>query len=279
MHEAADRVLLDAVAQGDADAWQQLVTSYSGRLLAFASRQLGRRSAEAEDLVQDTFVALLQGSQAAPQLRSLEAFLFVVLRRKIIDFRRRRKPENITESHWEARMVSPADTPSTVVLETEEALRSEEALADALARFLDALKREGRYREIMALELLFLTDRAGKDIGELLGFTPVQVSRLKHGALDFLREQVAACAMAPEASLATVWRNNLLTCLKRSTLGAFEMGLLDTDLAAYVRFHVEDFGCPCCLANIEDMRAESARLPELRAHILATSTPFLRRRT
>ena len=162
MKEEADRVLLNAVRRGDEEAWRQLVDSYSGRLFAFAVRQLGRRRAEAEDLVQDTFLVLVQDPSQAARIRSLEAFLFTVLRRKIIDFRRRRKAENISDSHWRSGLISPAETPSSVFSRTEERDRSEKALADALEEYLDTLKREKRYKELSVLEFLFLKEGSGK---------------------------------------------------------------------------------------------------------------------
>jgi RNA polymerase sigma factor (sigma-70 family) len=277
MKEVADRVLLDAVANGDSDAWTQLVGLYSGRLLAFAIRQLGRRRAEAEDLVQDTFLVLVQDTARATHIRSLEAFLFLVLRRKIIDFRRRKKAENLTDSQWQGRLLSPAETPSRVASEAEEKSRSEQALAAALATYLDTLKDEDRYRDLAVLELLFVKQCSGKFAAESMELTPVQVSRIKQAALDFLRRQVRDFDPLEDFSVRILWEENLYSCLKRSVLGSYEMGLLGTDLAGFVKFHLETVECPYCQANLEDMRAESAKLPELKARILATSTPFLRR--
>ncbi len=277
MKEVADRVLLDAVANGDSDAWTQLVGLYSGRLLAFAIRQLGRRRAEAEDLVQDTFLVLVQDTKRATHIRSLEAFLFLVLRRKIIDFRRRKKAENLTDSQWQGRLLSPAETPSHVASQAEETSRSQQALAGALATYLDTLKDENRYQDLSVLELLFLKQASGKFTAQTTGLTPVQVSRIKQAALEFLRRKVRDFDPLEDFSVKVLWEENLYTCLKRTTLGSYELGLLAPNLAEYVTFHLETVECPYCQANLEDMRTESAKLPELKARILATSTPFLRR--
>ena len=40
----ADRFLLEAVGQGDGEAWGQLVERYEGRLTAFAVGKLGQRA-------------------------------------------------------------------------------------------------------------------------------------------------------------------------------------------------------------------------------------------
>ena len=80
----ADRYLLERISRGQADGWSQLVERYQGRLLAFARSRL--RKEEAEDLVQDTFIAFLEGLKNFRENASVETFLFTILRRKLIDF-------------------------------------------------------------------------------------------------------------------------------------------------------------------------------------------------
>src|SRR3954462_5751502 len=81
----ADRYLLQQITRGDADGWSQLVARYQGRLLAFARSRLPRKE-EAEDLVQDTFIAFLEGLPKFRENASVETFLFTILRHKLIDF-------------------------------------------------------------------------------------------------------------------------------------------------------------------------------------------------
>src|SRR6185436_15985515 len=80
-----DRYLLQQISRGDAEGWSQLVERYQGRLLAFARSRLSRKE-EAEDLVQDTFIAFLEGLKNFRENASVETFLFTILRRKLIDF-------------------------------------------------------------------------------------------------------------------------------------------------------------------------------------------------
>ena len=56
----AERYLMDQVRRGSDEAWSQLVERYQGRLIAFA-RAAPRRNMDAEDLVQDTFLAVSAG--------------------------------------------------------------------------------------------------------------------------------------------------------------------------------------------------------------------------
>src|SRR3954467_7440433 len=81
----ADRYLLQQITRGDAEGWSQLVRTYQGRLLAFARSRLSRKE-EAEDLVQDTFIAFLEGIARFRENASVETFLFTILRHKLIDF-------------------------------------------------------------------------------------------------------------------------------------------------------------------------------------------------
>src|SRR5881275_2288757 len=80
----ADRYLLAKISAGDSEGWAQLVQRYQGRLLAFARTRLARKE-EAEDLVQDTFIAFLEGLGRFRENASVETFLFTILRHKLID--------------------------------------------------------------------------------------------------------------------------------------------------------------------------------------------------
>src|SRR5947209_4218760 len=80
----AERFLLDQIRRGDGEAWSQLVERYEGRLLAFA-RSRGVKSADAEDLVQDTFLLFLRGLPDYRAQAGLETYLFVILRRRVIE--------------------------------------------------------------------------------------------------------------------------------------------------------------------------------------------------
>ena len=86
---AAEKYLLEQIRCADAQAWQHLVQRYQGRLLAFARRELPD-GADADDVVQETFIGLLQSLPGFREEATLETFLFTILRRRIVDFFRRR---------------------------------------------------------------------------------------------------------------------------------------------------------------------------------------------
>src|SRR5947209_18079632 len=86
----AERFLLERVRQRDGDAWAQLVARYQGRLVAFA-RARGVSAADAEDFVQDAFLHLLRGIDSFRGEASLETYLFLLLRRRIVEWFRGRR--------------------------------------------------------------------------------------------------------------------------------------------------------------------------------------------
>ena len=82
-HEA-DAFLIQAVQEGDQSAWREVITRDQGRLVSFARRRLAQRS-EAEDLVQETFLGLMRSLPRYDPNRSLETYLFAILRNKLSD--------------------------------------------------------------------------------------------------------------------------------------------------------------------------------------------------
>ena len=76
-----DRFLIASIQSGDRDAFRQLVDKFAGRLGAYAARRLSGTGLDAEDAVQETFLGLLQGIGRLAQVRSLEAYLFRILRK------------------------------------------------------------------------------------------------------------------------------------------------------------------------------------------------------
>lgn len=97
---AGDRLeaLLSRIALHDRAALRELYGLTGGRLLAIAERVLNDRAA-AEDVLQDTFVAVWQKAARFPTLRtSALAWLTTMARHRAIDVLRRRRPE--TPLQW-----------------------------------------------------------------------------------------------------------------------------------------------------------------------------------
>jgi hypothetical protein len=62
-------------------------------------------------------------------------------------------------------------------------------------------------------------------------------------------------------SVGEIWRRHRLSCPSREELGSLLLGALDTDLAGFVRFHMEVSGCRTCQANFDDLKSRQADEP------------------
>ncbi|MFQ5805830.1 MAG: RNA polymerase sigma factor [Phycisphaerae bacterium] len=291
----ADAYLIEAVQGGDQDAWREVIERYEGRLISFARRMLAQRS-EAEDLVQETFLGLLRSLPNYDRKRSLETYLFAILRHKLSDHFRKHQPG--TRQSLEALGVDDApqawlttETPSGHLAGQEEVAAQRQALVDCLREYVEQCRAQSRFQELMVVEMLMVLGLRNKEAASDLGLTETAVAGIKFRVLDRWRQLTQASAAAREwqeadlaasSTVARIWREEGISCLKRSTLGRYLLGALDDDWNAYVEFHAEVAGCDRCLANLDDLRAEdaasSAARDQLRKRCFASSVGFLSRR-
>jgi RNA polymerase sigma factor (sigma-70 family) len=301
----ADRYLLDQIGRGDQSAWAQLVQRYQGRLLAFARGRLSRRE-EAEDLVQDTFIAFLEGLGRFRENASVETFLFTILRHKLIDFFRGRQMRTcFLQDVLDGSSADPGRQPqiqdsqqataSWYVRREEHDQSLRDALSDALDELIERLRKSENFRDLQIIEMLFYAQIRNKDAAGVLGMDEKQIALIKHRALREIREQVVARgtvsaahaplietpaweASAQSASLLTeVWEQQRPTCPKRSTLGRFVLGTLEPAWQSYVDFHVNKLGCVFCRANLDDLRKQSEEQPRaLYSRVLQSTVGFFR---
>ena len=95
MTQSPNANLLQQVAAGDGQAVGAVIDTYGGLVWSLARRYFGR-SAEAEDAVQDTFIALWQSAERYdPAVAGESTFIAMVARRRMIDRLRKqgRRPE------------------------------------------------------------------------------------------------------------------------------------------------------------------------------------------
>src|SRR5436190_5488005 len=173
----ADRYLLERIGRGDAEGWSQLVERYQGRLLAFARSRLSRKE-EAEDLVQDTFIAFLEGLKNFRENASVETFLFTILRRKLIDFFRGKQmrvtflqealaKSNSDSSFAPVSLQSPEATASFYMRREEQSEKLRQVLAEALDGLLDRLRKAENFRDLQIVEMIFYAQLRNKDVAQL----------------------------------------------------------------------------------------------------------------
>lgn len=87
-----DSRLMVAVAQGDKDAFTEIVTRHLNAVIHFALRYVGRRS-DAEDVAQEAFIRMWKNAANwEPKGFSLRSWLYRITYNLCIDELRRRKP-------------------------------------------------------------------------------------------------------------------------------------------------------------------------------------------
>lgn len=295
-----DRYLIDRIRRGDTDSFSQLVDRYSGRLRAFAARRLYGSGIDPEDAVQETLLGVLQSADRLDGVRSLQAYLFRILRNKIVDLSRKRPeahgvqqiPLEVQDPAGEKRgldPVSPVGTPSSYARRGENIEIRNLVLAEILQETLSALKEERSFRDLKILELLFYGSITNREIAKIVGTSEPTVTRVKAAALEKLARLASRHELTQQASLLDneddtthlirrTWEENLLSCLKRSTLGAHTLGSLDAEWSDYVVFHLETVGCDFCAANLADLASEEEPIsPGARERIFASSVGFLKK--
>ncbi|WP_442588390.1 RNA polymerase sigma-70 factor [Pedobacter sp. AW31-3R] len=114
----SDSELLLLWQQGDESAFEALYKKYAVKLLAVAMQKTGDRIT-AEEIVQDSFLSFYKNKQSLTALSSVLAFLYVILKNKIMDKYRhdfvRRKYEDHLFAYY-----NEADHSTTAFIETRE---------------------------------------------------------------------------------------------------------------------------------------------------------------
>ena len=59
-----------------------------------------------------------------------------------------------------------------------------------------------------------------------------------------------------EHSLGAIWRRQRISCPSRDQLGSYHLQVLESELQAYVEFHLQTIGCSFCLANLADLERQ-----------------------
>ena len=132
--DEGDDALLARYRQGDQAAFDALYERVAGRLFAFALQLTQGRRADAEDLVQETFVAAYRGMGGFRGGSRVLTWLFGIMARRSRDNRRR--PQLMVATREET-----DEDVSRVAASPENAALSAILLQEAIAR-LDAPQRE-----------------------------------------------------------------------------------------------------------------------------------------
>jgi RNA polymerase sigma-70 factor (ECF subfamily) len=175
--EDDEAALIEGVRRGEAAAFDSLVSRYMRRAFAVSYRLLGNRE-DAEDLVQETFLAVLQKIDTFQRGRAFSPWFFRVLVNRGLNARKSRALRT-TEG-------LPEDAASAGASPERAAERAE--LRGRLRAAMDGLPE----RQRVIVELFELEGFAGAEIAEILEISDGTVRWHLHEARKTLRQALAA---------------------------------------------------------------------------------------
>ncbi len=155
------------------DDWERLVRDHQGTIWRYV-RYLGADGAEADDLVQETFLALAKAEFVEESQRQTIAYLRSVARNQLLMLRRRQRRELASCS------LDEADAVWTEVVGDDSA----GPYLDALAECVESL--DGRARQ--AIDLHYHQRLGREEIAAKLGMKPEGIKTLLRRTRDALRE-------------------------------------------------------------------------------------------
>jgi RNA polymerase sigma-70 factor (ECF subfamily) len=187
-HELTSRAPLESdtqrialgLRQRDAAVLEMLVEQYQYRLVRYLVSLLGRRDG-VDDLVQDTWLRVLQRGGSYDWHYRFESWLFRVARNIALDTMRKRPMFSLDSNEGDVVRPSPASgepSPYTLAARTQDA----ERLADAVQTL------EPDYRE--ALVLRFQEDLSLQEISVIVGAPVSTVASRIYRGLATLRPQL-----------------------------------------------------------------------------------------
>ena len=91
--------------------------------------------------------------------------------------------------------------------------------------------------------------------------SPEQMTAVEEALRDdaMLADRIASAVGRRDAglhSLGAIWRRRRLTCPSREQLGSHLLGVLTTDAAKYLEFHLQVVNCRTCQASLADLRQQ-----------------------
>jgi RNA polymerase sigma-70 factor, ECF subfamily len=192
-----DSQLVIRIRSGETSAWNELISRYEGRLLAFVESRLGRRTA-AEDIVQETFIGFLNSLPNFDGKRPLESYLFTICAYKLTDHLRRegRRPTislSVAEdsssgsTSWK---LEASDRPASSIARSGERKGLEErAIQEALRDQILKWQERNEYIKLMCSELIFVRGWSNKEVAESLDISEQHVANYK---FEFIQKMKTA---------------------------------------------------------------------------------------
>ena len=171
------------VAQGDADAFEQLIGAHQARVVGTIAKMLGD-DLDAEDIAQQVFIRVWNSAVRYQPTAKFTTWLFKITRNLVFNELRRRKRhpasalERETEEHHFQSPDPNAKAPDTTLLDRE--------MQEAIQRAMDSLPEPQR----MAIVLRRYEDMSYEDIAGVLKISVPAVKSILFRARTDLREKL-----------------------------------------------------------------------------------------
>ncbi len=187
MPESTDSQLLEAWREGDERAGAQLFDRHFSSVFRFFHNKIDQN---AEDLVQDEFLACLRGKQRFRGQATFRTYLFTIARNVLYDFFRARSRNLI--DFTEHSVIDLGTTPSQAVARKQEQ-----------AALLAALRAIPLNHQIM-LELYYWEGMRGPELAQVLDISPHTVRSRLHRARQALEAAIAEVGGSAEIVRSTI---------------------------------------------------------------------------
>ena len=280
-----DKELLEAIRNGETDAWSKLIQQYQGSLLNFAKSRLPQQ-ADAEDVVQNTFISFVRGINDFREESGLHSYLFAILQNQIYSSYRTRRAKSIcllqdiygANGHTGLdEVLIDGGTPSQYLWRDEQ----KQILAQTIKKMITKYKASMNFQSLKMADMLFYCNIDSPTTAKLLEVNSSTVRTFKYRFIKEVHEHISSVCSPAESSpeqfediLTEIWESQRLSCPRRNTIAAFLSENLDVKWFDYVDFHITTIGCHFCRAELKDLMVPNRTDQQLQEKIFASTVGF-----
>ncbi len=233
--------LLERARSGDAAALEELLQEYQARIYRFGLKMC-RNPQDAEDVLQDTLIAMARGVRDFRGASSVSTWLYGIARSYCIKKRRKSKFAPAFDERIDGLERSPGHEPRDRGQAPDEALASKQ-IESALDHAIRAL--EPMYREVLLLrDVEGLTAR---EVAEVLHISAQAVKSRLHRARLSVRAHMAPLLDLPSATALPPGCPDVVGLFSRHLEGE-----IDASTCIEMERHVES--CPHCRSTCDSLK-------------------------
>ncbi|MEM6799798.1 MAG: sigma-70 family RNA polymerase sigma factor [Bacteroidota bacterium] len=189
-----DKELLEEAIQSDlSKGFDQIFIKYYPTLLAYGSK-INQDKEEVEEAIQELFLHLHQNKQLLKNIKNLKAYLFVSLRRRIIEDLKKKD-----------KSLLPAHDKGSYVQFSREEFSSEAYVDEDRIEELRQLLNKLPWRQREAIYLKYFNGLSTKEIAEVMGSKPQTILNMVYIAFKKLRASGLSRCLAPFSLLTSFW--------------------------------------------------------------------------